>query len=258
MTNLADFIEEIMNFLAIIPARYHSTRFPGKPLANISGKSMITRVYEQASKAFDHVIVATDDNRILLHMREAGGKAVMTSARHQSGTDRCYEALVNYRQYTKLDFDAVINIQGDEPFVDPEQLTALTEVFGKTNTMIATLVKELHDEKEIRNPNVVKVVISNAMNALYFSRHPVPYKRNDNQNTIYYKHLGIYAYRAEILEKLTRLSPSMLEKTEGLEQLRWLENDFSIRCRVTSTESISIDTPEDLEKAEQYARQRGL
>ena len=247
-----------MNILAIIPARYQSTRFPGKPLATINGKTMIERVYARTLKAFEHVIVATDDNRILQHVRETGGKAVMTSDQHRSGTDRCYEAMIQFRQYTKLNFDVIINVQGDEPFIDPDQLIQLADIFKEETTMIGTLVKKIEDRQETDNPNVVKVVLSNDHNALYFSRYAIPYLRNENEKVDFYKHLGIYAYRTNVLEKITRLTPTMLENAESLEQLRWLENGFPVKCIKTHRENIAVDTPEDLKRAEKFARENDL
>jgi 3-deoxy-manno-octulosonate cytidylyltransferase (CMP-KDO synthetase) len=245
-----------LNFLGIIPARYASTRFPGKPLVDIGGKSMIQRVYEQSSKAFDCVYVATDDERISAAVSKFGGKVVMTSEHHRSGTDRCVEALEKIIGLEKKPFDVVINIQGDEPFVDPSQLQMLMLSFENSDTHIATLVKQISSNEDIFNPNLPKVVFTNQKQALYFSRSPIPYVRNYPQNEwhlkhIYYKHLGIYAYRSEVLKELAKLSPSSLELAESLEQNRWLENGYKIGINITTHETLAVDTPEDLEKIKQ-------
>ena len=250
-----------MKFIGLIPARYASTRFPGKPLAMLGGKPVIQRVYEQVSTVIDKVYVCTDDERIRKAVEEFGGKVVMTSTEHRSGTDRCYEA------YSKVGegYDVVINIQGDEPFIQPEQIQALMDCFP---TEIATLVHPFSREdtwEDLQNPNYVKVAIAHTATddsttigkALYFSRSVVPYMRGTdkdqwlNQGT-YYRHIGMYAYRADILEKITSLSPTLLEKTECLEQLRWLENGLTIHVGLSHHASIGIDTPEDLQAAIQY------
>ncbi|HRZ96503.1 MAG TPA: 3-deoxy-manno-octulosonate cytidylyltransferase [Paludibacter sp.] len=243
----------VLTFAAIIPARYASTRFAGKPLVNIGGKTMIQRVYEQVSKALKDVYVATDDQRIYDEVVSFGGKVIMTSDQHRSGTDRCFEAL------TKLPekFDVVVNVQGDEPFIQPEQIEELKKCFDDEKTEIATLVKiitEKDGEIVLFNPNVPKVVIDNQNNALYFSRSPIPYYRGSEQTEwlsqhVYYKHIGIYAYRSEVLSQITALPQSKLEIAESLEQLRWLENGFRIKVGFTTVETVGIDTPEDLEKA---------
>ena len=241
-----------LRFVAIIPARYASTRFPGKPLVDIGGKTMIQRVYDQVSKVLDDVYVATDDQRIFDNVRSFGGKVIMTSDAHRSGTDRCYEA------FTKLDdwFDVVINVQGDEPFIQPEQIEALKNCFADDETQIATLVKKITDKDGVEvlfNPNSPKVVIDKQNNALYFSRSPIPYKRgSDEKNWMaehdYYKHVGVYAYRSEVLSQIVQMPPSKLELAESLEQLRWLENGLKIKAGFTDVETVGIDTPEDLEK----------
>ncbi|MCK9453186.1 MAG: 3-deoxy-manno-octulosonate cytidylyltransferase [Bacteroidales bacterium] len=240
-----------MKILAIIPARYGSTRFPGKPLADIMGKPMIQRVYEQVQKTkkIDHSVVATDDERIFQAVIAFGGNAVMTSEKHPSGTDRCFEAL----QKTTGKFDALINIQGDEPFIDPEQIDQLAELITQKQVDIATLISPITDESLLFDSNVVKVVISKTGKALYFSRQTIPFNRNISKELwltehAYFRHLGIYAYKAEVLETLTKLVPSGLEKTESLEQLRWLENDLYIQAGITEKESFSIDTIDDLKK----------
>lgn len=241
-----------LRFVAIIPARYASTRFPGKPLVDIGGKTMIQRVYDQVSKVINDVYVATDDERIFDKVRSFGGKVIMTSDAHRSGTDRCYEA------FTKLDdwFDVVINVQGDEPFIQPEQIEALKNCFADDETQIATLVKKITDKDGVEvlfNPNTPKVVIDKQNNALYFSRSPIPYKRgSDEKNWMaehdYYKHVGVYAYRSEVLSQIVQMPPSKLELAESLEQLRWLENGLKIKAGFTEVETVGIDTPEDLEK----------
>jgi 3-deoxy-manno-octulosonate cytidylyltransferase (CMP-KDO synthetase) len=246
-----------MNSIGIIPARYESTRFPGKPLVQINGKSMIQRVYEQASQArLQHVLVATDDERIMAEVERFGGKAVLTANTHQSGTDRCFEAYCRFNQPC----DFIINIQGDEPFIQPEQINLVIDCFATPATQLATLVKKIEDEKELFNPNSPKVVLDNRQQALYFSRHPIPYVRGAEpehwlERHTFYKHIGIYGYRADILEQITQLPPSDLERSESLEQLRWLQNGFRIATAVTTQENIGIDTPEDLEKA--LARSNG-
>ncbi len=243
-----------LNFVGIIPARYASSRFPGKPLALIAGKTMIERVYEQTSKALENVYVATDDQRIFDAVGSFGGKVLMTSDNHKSGTERCNDA------YNKLEksFDVVINIQGDEPFIQPGQIKELQNCFTDTQTEIATLVKRITDKDGpdfLKNPNHPKVVISRDNYAMYFSRSPIPYFRGKDKkewlkSTAYYKHIGIYAYRVEVLRKITSLSPSPLETAESLEQLRWLENGYRIKVGFTDIESIGIDTPDDLEKVQ--------
>ncbi|RAU81886.1 3-deoxy-manno-octulosonate cytidylyltransferase [Pontibacter arcticus] len=243
-----------MDILGIIPARYASTRFPGKPLTLINGKSMIQRVYEQATKSgLTAVLVATDDASILEHVEAFGGKAILTGEHHQSGTDRCFEA---YQRYDKP-FEYIINIQGDEPFIKPEQIDLVASCFQNPATQLATLIKKITQEEDLFNVNAPKVVINQNGEALYFSRQAIPYCRNvpadiwHKQHT-YYKHIGIYGYRADILEQITQLPPSALELAESLEQLRWLENGFRIATAVTAFETIGIDTPEDLLKVQQF------
>lgn len=232
--------------VGIIPARYASTRFPGKPLIDIGGKSMIQRVYEQCKKAtvLSDVIVATDDERIAAHVTAFGGKVVMTAETHQSGTDRCAEVL------SKLDAscDVVINIQGDEPFIDPNQIALLAEAFQEKSTQIASLIKKIKQEDEVKNPNVVKAIRNTKGEAIYFSRSPIPYRRNPGVDITYFKHVGIYAYRADVLPELTRLPLGLLEQAESLEQLRWVEYGYRIALRETDLETIAIDTPDDLER----------
>jgi 3-deoxy-manno-octulosonate cytidylyltransferase (CMP-KDO synthetase) len=242
-----------MKTLAVIPARYSSTRFPGKPLIEINGKTMIQRVYEQAMQVFNYLYVATDDVRIENHIKNLGYNVVMTSVSHKSGTDRCAEALDIIEDMLKIKFDVVFNIQGDEPFILPEQLRQLLFLFNDVNVEIGTLVKKIYSNDELFDPNKPKVVLDKFNNAIYFSRSPIPHLRNVEKdewikNHIYYKHIGLYAYKADVLRKITKLLPSKLEIAESLEQLRWIENGFKITVAITDYESFSIDTPEDLQK----------
>lgn len=245
-----------MRIIGIIPARYASTRFPGKPLIDLGGKSMIQRVYEQASKckALKEVWVATDDQHIFDAVFDFGGRVVMTNANHRNGTERCFEA--SQRIPKKADY--IINIQGDEPFIDPTQIDALAKLLdGKTE--LGTLIKAIEDPTLLDNPNVMKVVFNQAMEALYFSRNCIPYIRGTQKDEWikahqYYKHIGIYAYRQDILERIVSLPESTLEKAESLEQLRWLEHGFTIKLAKTDIETFGIDVPEDLEKAKQYLK----
>lgn len=241
-------------FLGIIPARYASTRFPGKPLADIKGKSMIKRVYEKVSEAIEHLVVATDDQRIFDHVNHFGGKVVMTSVLHQSGTDRCFEALGIFESETNAKFDVVINIQGDEPFIHKGQIELLKGCFRDPKVQIATLIKEISDTATIFNENKPKVVINNRGEALYFSRSPIPFSRGRQTEDwlgehTFYQHIGLYAYRTKVLTEITTLKTGKLEKTESLEQLRWLENGYKIQTTLTEYDAICIDTPEDLTKA---------
>jgi 3-deoxy-manno-octulosonate cytidylyltransferase (CMP-KDO synthetase) len=243
-----------MKILGVIPARYASTRFPGKPLADIAGKSMIERVYREVMKStmLSRVLVATDHPAIFNHVKSFGGKVFMTSESHPSGTDRCFETLSSQEEK----FDYVINIQGDEPFIAPEQIDLLAQLLdGKTE--LATLIKKIDREDELFNPNVVKVVKDDFDEAIYFSRSPIPHVRNTPQQEwlahhSFFKHIGMYAYRHDILAKITKLEISSLERTESLEQLRWIENGYSIKVAETTLETMGIDTPEDLEKAIQF------
>ncbi|MGV3508903.1 MAG: 3-deoxy-manno-octulosonate cytidylyltransferase [Sphingobacteriaceae bacterium] len=239
-----------MRILGIIPARYASTRFPGKPLVDINGKTMIQRVYEKAlqSTKLNEVVVATDDERILFHVKSFGGRAILTSAEHQSGTDRCAEVA------EKLPgFDILINIQGDEPFIDAKQIDLLCNCFETNETELATLIKKINTLEELNNPNSPKVIVNANSEAIYFSRTAIPYLRNVepeqwlNSHT-FYKHIGIYGYRANALQAITKLSVSILEKAEALEQLRWVENGYKIKVAITNIETQAVDTPEDLEK----------
>ena len=243
-----------MRFIGIIPARYASSRFPGKPLADMLGKPMIQRVYERVKDTLDAVCVATDDERIAEAVHAFGGEVVMTSERHRSGTDRCYEAY----EKVGMGYDVIVNIQGDEPFIHPEQIETVKACFADEATEIATLVKPFRAdddfERTLFNPNSPKVVVNKLGEAMYFSRSIIPYIRGKNytewlSSHTFYKHIGLYAYRAEVLRAITRLPQSSLELAESLEQLRWLENGYRIKVGVTERETIGIDTPEDMEKA---------
>lgn len=241
-----------MKILGIIPARFASTRFPGKPLVEIGGKTMIQRVYEQTSKSklISEIVVATDNEQIKSHVLAFGGTAMITSETHQSGTDRCQEVVNNLN----ATYDFVINIQGDEPFIAPEQIDLLAQNLKK-ETEIATLYKKISDEEQLFNTNVPKVIKNQNQEAIYFSRHPIPFLRGvENQNWLknyeFYKHIGLYAYRTDILAKITKLKVSLLEKAESLEQLRWLESGFKINLIETHLETFGIDSPEDLKKIE--------
>lgn len=242
----------MMNILAIIPARYASTRLPGKPLVDIKGKSMIQRVIEQSLKAFEYVYVATDDHRILEHVNHLGYRAVMTSNQHKSGTDRCAEALSIISKDLNKKFDIVVNIQCDEPFISPEQLHLIVKAFEHEPTQITTLIKKIEKEQDLFDPNKPKVIIDSNGKAIYFSRSIIPYLRNYEHKEwlryhTFYKHIGLYAYRTNVLNEITKLQPSSLEKAESLEQLRWIEYGYHIQTLLTNFETISIDTPEDLE-----------
>lgn len=237
-----------MTVAGIIPARYASTRFPGKPLAVIEGKTMIERVYIQASKVLKYVAVATDDKRIEREVKRFGGNVIMTSKRHKSGTDRCAEAATVFEKQTKKKFSVVINIQGDEPFIDPSQFKKILSCFSNKKTQIATLVKKIQDETDIFNPNVVKVVVDKNKKAIYFSRSSIPYIRDAGPDIkpVFLKHIGMYAFRRDVLEEITRLRQSSLELAESLEQLRWIENGYKISVEITKKENISIDVPGDI------------
>lgn len=253
-------MEDTLKFVGIIPARYASTRFPGKPLAMLGGMTMIERVYRRASEALEEVWVATDDTRIADAVKAFGGKVVMTSPDHRSGTDRCREAY----EKTGSRADVVINIQGDEPFIDPLQLSQLKSCFDDPATQIATLVKPFVPQdglEALANVNSPKVVVDKNMNAMYFSRSIIPFRRNVEkadwlEGHTYYKHIGLYAYRAEVLKEITSLPQSPLELAESLEQLRWLENGYIIKVGISDVETIGIDTPQDLERAEEFLKQK--
>jgi len=237
-----------MKVLGIIPSRYESTRFPGKSLIDIMGKTMIQRVYEQAkkSKQLDDLVVATDDQRIFEEVKGFGGSVIITGKHHKNGTERCLEVAES------LQAQFVVNIQGDEPFIQPEQIDKLCSIIS-SDTDLATLIKRIKDPSDLGNPNLVKVVKSLDDHALYFSRSPIPFDRSMNKaptlpsKKIYWKHIGIYAYRTEVLSQIVKLEESALEKMESLEQLRWLENGYKIKTAETHFESIGIDTPEDLD-----------
>lgn len=249
---------KIKKTICIIPARYASTRFPGKPLVDIAGKSMIQRVYQQAKRVpdFSAVYVATDDVRIFEHVESFGGQAVMTLDIHQSGTDRCAEVL---QILADEEIGFVVNIQGDEPFISPEQIQQLIDII-KDETVedisqsppLATLAKQITNTQELFNDNVVKVVFDKKFKALYFSRNPIPFVRGKEREewmkeNSFFKHIGLYAYRADVLNTIAKLPSGKLEVAESLEQLRWLENGYAIQCGITEHETIGIDTPEDLE-----------
>lgn len=237
--------------LAIIPARYASTRFPGKPLVDIGGKTMVQRVYEQViqSTSVDRAVVATDDDRIEAHVRDFGGRVMRTRPDHVSGTDRCAEVALHFPEA-----DYILNIQGDEPFIQPEQIDLLADTLtGNSRFSIATLAKKISDPDLLFNPNIVKVVHTQRQGALYFSRHPIPYVRGREANqwlehADFYKHIGLYGFKRQTLLRIARMKPTRLELAESLEQLRWLENGLKIGVGVTTLETIGIDTPEDLEK----------
>lgn len=245
-------------FIGIIPARYASIRFPGKPLVAISGKTMIQRVYEQAqkSKKLNAVIIATDDEKIEEAAKNFGAIVIMTSPHHKSGTDRCFEVA------QKLDIaedSIVINIQGDEPFINPEQIDLVCECFDKKETKIATLIKKIDSFEELQNSSIPKVVINKALQAIYFSRSIVPYFRDIDEKKwhlqhTYYKHIGIYGYQAKTLKEIATIEPSSLEKAESLEQLRWIENGYAIQTAITTNESIAIDHPDDLNKLSAFLK----
>lgn len=240
-----------MKVLGVIPARYASVRFPGKPLAEINGKTMIMRVYGQAKKcgSLTDVVVATDDERILHHVRSFGGRAVMTSAEHGSGTERCNEAC----RLMNKDYDVVLNIQGDEPYIRPEQIGLVAGLFNDTETRIATLIKKITSQEELIDPNVVKALPGEGKRIIYFSRHPIPFLRGAEYDTwhdkyLFYKHIGLYGYRPEILRDIAALPSCQPEKAESLEQIRWLFHGYEIKAAITDVDSLSVDTPGDLSK----------
>ncbi len=254
-----------MKFTGIIPARYASTRFPGKPLAILGGKIVIQRVYEQASSVLDEVYVATDDERIFQAVETFGGRAVMTRADHKSGTDRIEEAVEKIEASGKWgkgkEDQVIINIQGDEPFIQPSQIETLMHLFDNPETQIGTLGKRFETMEAVNNPNSPKIVTDCRGFALYFSRSVIPYIRGKEtaewlDNFPFLKHLGVYAYRREVLAEVTCLPQGLLEQAESLEQLRWLENGYRIRVGMTDVETVGIDTPADLERAEQFLKQR--
>jgi len=244
----------MQQFIGIIPARYASTRFPGKPLADIKGKSMIRRVYEKALESLNTVIVATDNESIITEVQNFGGTAILTSDKHKSGTDRCYEALEKYQKISELKYEIVINIQGDEPFIRKDQIELLKNCFDDNSVAIATLIKKIDSYENLFDTNRPKVVVNRKDEAILFSRSTIPHVRGFKKEKwlniqTFYQHIGMYAYRADALGKITKLQQTPLEKAESLEQLRWLENGFKIKTAVTEFESFGIDTPADLEKA---------
>ncbi|MDP2721711.1 MAG: 3-deoxy-manno-octulosonate cytidylyltransferase [Bacteroidales bacterium] len=244
-----------MNIIAIIPARYQSTRFPGKPLVMIQGKSMIRRVVEQTQKAkgIAKVVVATDDPRIFDHVKSFGGNVILSRENHLNGTSRCLEALEILDSSSDSPIEAVINVQGDEPGIQPEQIEQIVTLLNQPMVEIATLIKKIESEETLFNPNVVKVIFGEDHHALYFSRQAIPFLRGVEKkqwinNHSFYKHIGMYGYKSGILKQIMKLSPGKLEQAESLEQLRWLENGLSIHTQITEYESVGIDTPEDLQK----------
>jgi 3-deoxy-manno-octulosonate cytidylyltransferase (CMP-KDO synthetase) len=248
-----------LRFIGIIPARYASTRFPAKPLAMLGGKTVIQRVYEQVSSVLDNVCVATDDDRIREAVEAFGGRVVMTSPDHKSGTDRICEAYNKLYPSTDKDTstDIIINIQGDEPFIQPSQIKTVMECFNDSHTQIATLGKPFTDIEALKNPNSPKIVVDNYGYAMYFSRSVIPFIRGKEESEWigsypFLKHIGLYAYRSDVLKEVTKLPQSSLELAESLEQLRWLQNGYRIKVGLTDVETIGIDTPEDLEKAEAF------
>ncbi len=246
-----------MHFIAIIPARYASTRFPGKPLAMLAGKPVIQHVYEQVTKVLPEAWVATDDSRIFDTVERFGGKAVMTRPDHKSGTDRIEEAA----EKIGASADVIVNVQGDEPFIQPSQIETLCALFDNPSTQIATLGKPFATMDAVRNPNSPKIVTDKNGFALYFSRSVIPFVRGKEEATWldsfpYLKHLGIYAYRRDVLREVTSLPMSSLEKAESLEQLRWLQNGYRIRVGITDVETVGIDTPADLQRAEDFLREQ--
>lgn len=238
-----------MKVIGIIPARYDSTRFPGKPLVDIAGMTMIQRVYNQVKHAasLNEVVVATDDQRIFDHVKSFAGNVVMTSKDHQSGTDRCAEVINNISG-----FDIAINIQGDEPFIDSQQIDLLVSCFQRPEVEIATLVRPINELADLENVNKPKVVLNQKNEALYFSRQPIPYMRGTDikewlSKETYYNHIGIYGFKVETLKDLAKLPISKLEKTESLEQLRWLDNGYRIQTAISNHINDAIDSPEDLQ-----------
>ena len=249
-----------MKFLALIPARYASTRFPAKPLAILAGKPIIQHVYERVSSIFEDAYVVTDDTRIEECVKAFGGRCVMTGTHHKSGTDRCFEAL----EKLGAGFDVVVNVQGDEPFIAASQLETIMQCFADEETQIATLVKPFTPAdgiEALENPNSPKVVLDNNNYAVYFSRSVIPYLRGVEKDEwlshhTFYKHIGLYAYRAEVLKEITSMPLGVLEQAESLEQLRWLQAGYRIKVGTTDVETIGIDTPEDLERAKNFLLQQ--
>ena len=249
-----------MKYLALIPARYASTRFPAKPLAILGEKPIIQHVYERVSSVFEHAYVVTDDERIEICVLAFGGRCIMTGTHHKSGTDRCYEAL----EKLGADYDVVVNVQGDEPFIATSQLETIKACFADAQTQIATLVKPFLPAdgiEALENPNSPKVVLDNNNYAIYFSRSVIPYLRGVEKSEwlekhTFYKHIGLYAYRSQVLKEITSMPLGELEQAESLEQLRWLQAGFRIKVGTTDVETIGIDTPEDLERAKNFLAQQ--
>jgi len=243
----------LAHFLGIIPARYASSRFPGKPLALLGKKPMIQWVFEKASTVFDQLVVATDDQRIKEAVESFGGNVLMTSAEHTTGTERCAEALELFQENHSQKITHVVNIQGDEPLLKTDHLDALKSCFHDQDTQIATLIQPLNQSDDLSNPHIVKVVVDKSFRALYFSRSPIPFVRESSPEEhprahSFFTHIGLYAFRSEVLTQLVQLPVSSLERAESLEQLRWLENGYFIQTRITDQPSLGVDTPEDLEK----------
>lgn len=235
-------------FIGVIPSRYASSRFPGKPLVMIGGKTMIQRVYEQVSQALDEVVVATDDTRIKDTVKSFGGNVIMTDSTLPNGTARCFQAV----DRLQTNADIIINIQGDEPFINPKQIETIKQIFENSEVSISTLIKKITAEKDLTNPNIPKVIINKKGEAIYFSRSTIPFLRNVPKSDwlnhyTFYKHIGLYAYRKEVLEQLVNLSPTANEKAESLEQLRWIDHGYKIQTGITEFETIGIDTPEDID-----------
>ncbi|MFC2080504.1 3-deoxy-manno-octulosonate cytidylyltransferase [Bacteroidota bacterium] len=250
-------MKNVMNsnkkILGVIPARYESIRFPGKALAMINNKPMVQWVYEACKGVFDHLIVATDDDRIKVAVEKFDGQVLLTSTEHKSGTDRCSEA-ASILAGKGLNFDIVVNVQGDEPLMKKEQLYELIECIDTEDADIATLVRHINNEEDVNNPNVVKAVLNTEQHALYFSRFPIPFHKQESrgENDSYLQHIGLYAFKTSVLHKICDLPVSPLEKAESLEQLRWLENGFVIKTKLSKYENIGVDTPDDLRKLKDY------
>ena len=245
-----------MKILGVIPARYASTRFEGKPLKDINGNTMIEWVYKRAENAdIDKLVVATDDERIFNTVKNFGGNAVMTSKEHENGTSRIIE-VINTPEYN--DFDFIINIQGDEPLIDIKSINLLADNYRKEKSEIVTLKKEFNKNENIENPNIVKVITDFNDNAIYFSRSAIPYERNSVENFKYYKHIGIYGYTSKFLNELKSLKEGILEKIESLEQLRFIENGYKIKVLETVSEVIGVDTEEDLKEVIKYIKENGI
>jgi 3-deoxy-manno-octulosonate cytidylyltransferase (CMP-KDO synthetase) len=252
-----------MKILGIIPARFASTRLEGKPLKDICGKTMIQRVYEQAIQALEHVYIATDDSRIEAEVKRFGGNVVMTSTEHNTGTNRCVEAYNILEKELNIDFDAVLNIQGDEPLLEPEILTSLMNCFNDPSTEMATLIRSVHDKKELLSTSDIWVVIDKNDYALYFSREVIPHVRGAQKDDWieyhdYYKHIGMYGFTPKAIKQFASMNQTSLEKAESLEQLRWLENGGKIKVAHTTHHALSVDTQEDLDEVIEIIQKRGI